>query len=260
VRSSLFRLCARPVRLATLATATGAAATLAFAFACGGSSPKPKSPDELPASDGGAPSDAAPEGSAGAVCAGADLDLVNVLVQSACEVPNLASDAKRPDMSTLLDVKVSVNPSQVGPGGHADVILTFTNKSKEPLPLNFLLDPTPRFSIEVYTSTNKRAEMPKTKPPRGKNDVTPEPTAPGTARVTIAPGGKASARLDFNAVRLKWAPELLKGTPPELGYPTSPAGPLPKGAYSLKVVTPLVGVFEGSDREVSTAMTKFVVQ
>ncbi len=229
-------------------------------LACGGSSPPPKAPDDLASAtpDAGA-ADAAEEGGSN-VCVGADLDLVNVLVQSACEVPNLAPDAKRPEMSTLLDVKVSVNPPQVAAGGHADVVVTYTNKSKDPLPLHFLLDPTPRFSVEVYTATNKRAEMPKSRPPHGKNDPSPEPTAPGTARVTLAPGGKAHARLDFNAVRLKWAPELLKGTPPEMGYPTSPAGPLPKGTYSEKIVTPLVGVFEGSDREVSTVMTKIVVQ
>jgi hypothetical protein len=182
-------------------------------------------------------------------------------VQSACEVPNLASDAKRPDMTGKLEVKAWADPSQVAPGGHADVIVTYTNKSTEPLDLNFMLDPTPRFSVEVYNAANKRAEMPRGNPPHTKSgDNQPEPTAPGTARVTLAPGGKATAKLDFNAVKLRWAPELIKGTPPELGFPTAPAGNLPKGTYTLKVVTPLTGVFEGSDRELSTVMTKVVVK
>ena len=246
------------MRAAALAAAALLAAPLPFA--CGGSSPKPKSPDDLPAADGGAATDGgAADAAPTSVCTGASLDLVNVLVQSACEVPNLPSDAKRPEMTGLLDVKATVSPAQVAPGAHADVVITYTNKSKDPLQLNFLLDPTPRFSVQVYTSTNKRAEMPRTPEPHRKGDA-PEPSAPGTARVTILPGGTASARLDWNAVRLKWAPDLVKGTPPEMGYPTAPAGPLPKGTYNLKVVTPLIGVFEGSDREVSTAMTKVVVQ
>jgi len=257
-----------PSRLSRVSPLSGAAllavvvSGVALPAACGGDKPPPKSPDDVAsaAADGGVASDGAAGVEGGAsVCTGPGLDLVNVLVQSACEVPNPAPDTNKPDMTALLDVKASVSPGQVGPGGHADVFITYTNKSKAPLALNFLLDPTPRFSLEVYTATNKRAEMPRSKPPHGKDDQG-EPSAPGTARVTLTPGGKATARLDFNAVRLKWAPELVKGTPPELGYPTSPAGPLPKGTYTLKVITPLVGVFEGSEREVSTAMTKVVVQ
>ena len=217
-------------------------------------------PKHAQSADAGA-SDAAPEGAGKAACTGTDLDLTNVLVQSACEVPNLAPDAKRRDVSALLEVKATASPNVIAPGGHADVTVTYTNKSNAPLPLDFLLDPTPRFTIEVYTSTNKRAELPKTKPPHGKNDSAPaDPSAPGTAEVVLAPGGKASAKVDWNAVKLKWAPELVKGTPPEQGYPTSPAGSLPKGTYLLKVMTPLVGVFEGTDREVSTAKLNVTVQ
>jgi hypothetical protein len=50
---------------------------------------------------------------------------------------------------------------------------------------------------------------------------------------------------------MKWAPEKYRGTPPERGYPRAPAGPLPKGKYSVKVVTPLVGVSEGVGHEMS---------
>jgi hypothetical protein len=175
-------------------------------------------------------------------------------------VPNPPSDAKLADVSASLEVKLVASPNQVAPGGHSDLIVTYTNKSAAPLALNFLLDPTPRFTVEVYGATNKRAELPKSKPPPPKGGAAPaDPTAPGTARVTLAPGGKATAKIDFNAVKLKWAPELVKGTPPEQGYPTSPAGPLPKGTYTLKVVTPLVGVFEGSDHEVSTVKTTLAV-
>ncbi len=238
------------------------ALALVSSLACGAGGQSAKSP-EVTGADGGDAGDGGGEGGAPptTVCTGADLDLVNVLVQSACEVPNLAPDAKLPDVSALLDVKATVSPAQVAPGGHADIVVTYTNKSPSPLSLNFLLDPTPRFTLEVYTSKNNRAEMPKTKPPPPKGGGAPsEPTAPGTARVTIAPGGRATARLDFNAVKLKWAPELVRGTPPELGYPTSPAGPLPKGAYVVKVITPLIGIFEGMDHEVSTVKANVTVQ
>jgi hypothetical protein len=231
-------------------------------FACG-SKPPPKSPDDLPtvSPDGGTSPEAGGEGGTPSVCSGSSLDLNNVLVQSACEVPNAGADSKQRDMSALLTVKVSLNPATVSPGGHADVVVTFTNKSSSPLPLDFRLDPTARFSVEAYTSTNRRAELPKTPQPHGKNDnAGGEPSAPGTAEVTIAAGGTASAKLGWDAVKMRWAPELLKGTPPEQGYPTAPAGPLPKGKYLLKVITPLVGVFEGSDHEVSTAKTTVVVQ
>jgi hypothetical protein len=59
---------------------------------------------------------------------------------------------------------------------------------------------------------------------------------------------------------MKWAPEKLKGTPPEKGYPRSPAGPLPKGKYSVRVVTPLANVFEGVDHEVSAPRVEVVVK
>jgi hypothetical protein len=50
---------------------------------------------------------------------------------------------------------------------------------------------------------------------------------------------------------MKWAPEKVRGTPPERGYPRTAAGPLPKGKYMVRVVTPLVNVMEGSEKEIS---------
>jgi len=247
------------MRILAAATLAGALHTL-FA-GCGGAKSPPKSPDDLASinPDGGA-ADAAAEPGKKSVCAGADLDLLNVLVQSACEVPNAAPDAKARDMTGLLEVKVDLSSAQVAPGARTDVTVTFTNKSPNPLPLDFLLDPTPRFSVEAYTAANKRGDLPRTKPPAIKGGASPDPSAPGTAEVTLSPGGKASAKLDWSAVKLKWAPELVKGTPPEQGYPTAPNGPLPKGKYILRVVTPLIGVFEGVDHEVSTSKAPVTVQ
>jgi hypothetical protein len=244
------------------------AASVAFAFtlaaACGAPKAPPKSPDDLPSTTGdggtGTGGGASVDAGASSVCAGASLDLANVLVQSACEVPNAAADAKRRDVSALLDVKVDTSTATVAPGGHVDLVVTFTNKSSSPLPLDFLLDPTARFTVEAYAAPNKRADLPKSKPPHVKGEVGPaEPSAPGTAEISIAAGGKATVKVGWDAVRLKWAPELVKGTPPEQGYPTSPAGPLAKGTYTLRVVTPLIGVSEGAEREVSTVKTTITV-
>jgi hypothetical protein len=65
--------------------------------------------------------------------------------------------------------------------------------------------------------------------------------------------------LGWDAVKTRWAPEKLKGTPPEKGYPRAPAGALPKGKYSLRVATPLTNVFEGVDHEVSHPRVDVVI-
>jgi hypothetical protein len=78
--------------------------------------------------------------------------------------------------------------------------------------------------------------------------------------VTLVANGKGWVRLGWDATRMRWAPEKLKGTPPEQGYPRVPAGPLPKGKYAIRVVTPLIGVFEGVDHELSAPRTSVDVQ
>jgi hypothetical protein len=78
--------------------------------------------------------------------------------------------------------------------------------------------------------------------------------------VTLVAQGTGKLVVPWEAVRTKWAPEKFKGTPPEMGYPRSPAGPLAKGKYRLRVVTPLTGVFEGIDKEVSAPKVEIGVQ
>src|SRR6185312_13138835 len=97
-----------------------------------------------------------------------------------------------------------------------------------------------------------RVDMPKNQPPPLPAGMPPRvPGEPKTARIMLAANGTARMPLGWDAVKMKWAPDKLKGTPPEKGYPRAPAGPLPKGKYSLKVVTPLTNVMEGVDHEVS---------
>ncbi len=187
-------------------------------------------------------------------CTGLEIaDLMDSLQKSACEVPNPKPDDKLLEVKDKLDVKVSTGTDKVAPGGHVDVLVTFTNKSKEAIPLMFTTDPLPRFEVETWDAKGtKRVELPAKGPPPLPAGVPARvPGEPKTARVTLAANGTAKMRLGWDAVKTKWAPEKLKGTPPEKGYPRVASGPLPKGKYTLRVVTPLIGVFEGLDHEVS---------
>lgn len=189
-------------------------------------------------------------------CVGFDIgNLEDMLLKSACEEANVKPDSITPvDLKGKLEVSVTASPTKAAPGGKVDLLVTFANKSKDPLVLHFRIDPVPRFEIEVYeTKKNARVDMPTgPKPPAPKGAVQAAPSEAKSARVTIAPNGSARARMPWDAVKMKWAPEKLRGTPPERGYPRSPAGPLPKGKYNVKVVTPLVGVSEGADHEMTT--------
>ncbi len=214
--------------------------------------------DPKPEADAGASADE-PKSKASA-CTGFDLDLMAALIQSACEVQNPSPSAPQKDMKGLLEVKVTTSANKVAPGGHVDVIVTFINKGKEPLPLDFVLDPTPRFMVEAYDAKNKRIDMPAGAPPPYPAGTGDRPPAnQGVARVTLVPNGTAHVKLGWDANRMKWAPDKVKGTPPEMGYPRSPNGPLGGGKYSLRVVTPLTNVAEGSEHDVSAPKTPIEV-
>ncbi len=186
-------------------------------------------------------------------------NLEGVLLKSACEAPN--PTGQPPDTSKSLVVKVSISPNVVAPGAHGDVIVSFTNKSTAVLPLYFTIDPMPRFDIEAYNAKGNRVDLPKNSPPPLAAGMAPrEPGEAKMARIMLAPNGTARMPLGWDAVKTRWAPEKLKGTPPEKGYPKAAAGALPKGKYSLKVVTPLQFVFEGIDHEVSQPRVDVVVK
>jgi hypothetical protein len=187
-------------------------------------------------------------------------NLEGVLLKSSCEAP-APSGGSPPDLSKSLVVKVTASPNIVAPGGHADLLVSYTNKSKDPLPLFFTIDPMPRFEVEVYNAKGNRVDLPKNSPPPLPAGMAArEPGEAKAARIVLAPNGTARMALGFDAVKMRWAPEKLKGTPPEKGYPRAPAGPLPKGKYSIKVVTPLTNVFEGIDHEVSAPRVEVVLK
>jgi hypothetical protein len=239
-------------------------------WGCGGSTPPAKSADDTtdkpattdtdttPSASGPAPGATDDSGGKGkTACTGFEIDLMDALIRSACEVPNQKHDVKAQEVKDKLTVTAMVPKNSVPPGAHTDILVTFTNKTAVPLSLDFLVDPFPRFSVETYSQKNKqRVDLPNGNEPKLPDGFGPlGPGEPKTARVTIAANGTATAKVPWDATKLRWAPEKLKGAAPELGYPKVPNGPLPKGKYDLRVITPLINVFEGMDHEISAPRT-----
>jgi len=194
-------------------------------------------------------------------CVGFEIDLSTLLMNAACEVPNPKPEDKSIDTKGKLDISLVASSATVSPGAHADLALTLTNKSTGPLVLSFTLDPTPRFPTETYDAKKKRVDMPAgNPPPLPKGIPAREATSHETARITIVPNGTGKLTGPWDAVKMKVAPEKLKGSSPESGYPRTPAGPLAKGVYTVRVMMPLVLVFEGTDREISAPKTTITVK
>jgi hypothetical protein len=248
-------------------------AALGLGAGCGGKPPKSADDEKIntappedttPTASGPVPGSADDtSGKSGqSACTGFEMDLMAALNASACEVAGVKPDSKPKETKDILTVTAMAESARVAPGGHLDILVTYANKSAAPLTLDFTVDPTPRFTVEAYgAKSNKRVDLPAGSEPKLPAGSPPrEPGDPHVARVTIAANGKATVHIGWDAARMRWAPEKLKGTPPEMGYPKAAAGPLPKGKYNLRVVTPLTNVFEGIDHEVSAPRTSIDVQ
>jgi hypothetical protein len=191
-------------------------------------------------------------------CSGANIaDLAAVLAQSSCEVPNAKPDEPQKDLKDQLEITVTTDSPKVAPGSSSTVTVVFHNKGKTVLPLDFEVDPEPQFDFQVFTLKGVRADRPAGEapplPPEVQNAPEPEKTV---ARVVLAPNGTAKLTTSWTAVKYKWASkEKAKGALPGHGYPREAAAPLSKGKYVLRVITPLVGVAEGSDHELTQPRT-----
>jgi len=225
----------------------------------GGAADVPAPADTPPSSGAHAPGDDAAKKPM--PCSGFDIpDLAATLSQTACEVAK-PDPASQKDLKDSLEIKVVPDSPRIAPGGTANITVTFRNKGKGDLPLDFVIDPEPHFDFEVYTPKGARADAPPGEapslPPEVANAEAPEPKV---ARITLATQGTAKLTLKWTAVKHKWASkERAKGALPGRGYPRDAAGPLGKGAYILRVVTPLTGVFEGVDHEVSQPRVQITV-
>ena len=225
----------------------------------GASADVPASTDSTPTSSTAAPGD--DKSKKATPCGGFEIpDLLSVLSQAACEVQNVNS-ADQPDLKDRLEIKVVPDSPRIAPGSTASVTVTFKNKGKTDLPLNFVVDPEPRFDFAVFTMKGSRVDAPKgnapSLPPEVANASVPEAKV---ARITLATQGTAKLTLKWNAVKYKWASkDRAKGALPGQGYPRDPAGPLPKGTYILRVITPLTNVFEGVDHDASQPRVQITV-
>jgi hypothetical protein len=180
------------------------------------------------------------------------VELLDILSRPACEVHDSDAATNEKDLTDVLTVKATTDSSTIAPGGQAKITVIFSNKGKTPLPLDFKLDPEPRFLLEVYTPKGNRAEL-----PPGQEPMLPESTGgpsfePSVARITLAPGSSGRVIVTWNSVKYKWAAkEKARGAVRGHGYPREPSGLLPKGKYVVRVVTPLMGVFEGVEHTMS---------
>jgi hypothetical protein len=258
-------------------TLVPAAAWLASVAGCGGGSHAAKAPensdtsatngDEKAADTDKKDSPSSPPGDKESVakpspCAGAEIaDLTSVLAQSACEAKGVDAKATPRDLGDSLEVKVALDVRKVAPGGKATVTVTYHNKGSKDLPLYFVVDPEPRFEFEVSRPKGGRVDRPAGHEPALPGAVANAPPPDKLiALVTIAPQGTATASLPWEAVRHRWASkDAAKGAAPGHGYPQEAAGPLPPGKYVMRVVTPLVGVSEGTDHAISQPQLKFEI-
>jgi hypothetical protein len=188
-------------------------------------------------------------------------DLLSVISQASCEMPDNKAMSDPVDVKDSLDIKVTLDTATVTPGATTQVRVVYKNKSKKDLPLYFVVDPEPRFEFQAFTLKGARADNPSAAAPPLPSEVTNAPTPDQkVAKVTLPTLGTATLTLKWDAVKYKWASkERAKGALPGRGYPRDPAGPLPKGKYVLRVVTPLTGVLEGIDHEVSQPRTQISV-
>jgi hypothetical protein len=224
-----------------------------------------------PAADVPAPADsAAPAASAApgddatkksGPCSGFEIaDLASMISQSECEVPD-AKETDQKDLSKILEIKVVPDSPRIGPGATSTITVTYKNKGPKELSLDFVVDPEPRFDFEVYTLKGNRADKPKGNEPALPPEVanTPVPDAK-IARIKLAQQGTAKLTLHWTAVDYKWASkDKARGALPGHGYPKEPNKPLKKGSYILRVITPLTGVFEGVDHEVSQPRVQITI-
>jgi hypothetical protein len=212
-----------------------------------------------PSPGGGKPVGGDEKSKAPSPCGGFSIpDLLSVISQASCEAPDNKAMSEQMEVKDLLAIKVTLDSALVAPGSTTQVKVVYTNKSKKDLPLYFIVDPEPHFEFEAYTLKGTRVDNPGTPAPPLPSEVfnTPAPEQK-IAKVTLATLGTATLTLKWDAVKYKWASkERAKGALPGRGYPREPAGPLNKGKYVLRVITPLTGVFEGIDHEVSQPRTQ----
>jgi hypothetical protein len=180
-----------------------------------------------------APADPPPDDS---MCAGADVDLASVLTNRKCRTRRDAP-ASPPNLPSLLKVAVTPSAANVAPGGHVDLAVEITNTSQSAVPLYFSGD----LTLAPLVTDAKGARV---SPPNGDAPKNADPKCASqmecklpTSHVVIAPGGKARARVGWDANKVEWP---KTGPTTCCTYHVDPvaAGPLAAGTYKVKVPLP----------------------
>jgi hypothetical protein len=181
-------------------------------------------------------------------CTGGDVELSDDAFHQ-CEAPMPKSLELPSGLRDKLEVKVTPSVTQVAGGGRVDLQIVLRNKSSDALPLWFNGEPTPRFEVEAVDAKSRRVDVPPGKPPAWPKGTSPPAREVHAAKVTLDKGGTAHVHVTWDAVKMKWAPTQAK-TWDGRGFPRTPAGSLPAGKYTLRVVVPIVGVIEKNDLDV----------
>lgn len=243
------RLIASLVALATLGgAATGCDGTRSrkpVAMAPIGTVPiATRTPEEADGGTTTTPNSGTPNPMKEATCAGDDFEALEKALDQ-CDTKMPRTTDVPTNMRDKLELRVTTATPSIAGGGRVDLIMTLKNKSSEPLPLYFTGDPRPVFDVEAVDLKGRRVDLPAGKPPKTPAVPTHDVKA---SRITLAPGGTARVKITWDAVKTRWAPEKVKSWEGR-GYPRAPNGPLAPGKYTLRIVVPLIGVFEKGDVE-----------
>ena len=187
-----------------------------------------------------------------ATCTGVEVENLETSLHG-CEVPMPKPGELPAATRDRLEISLVASKPQVAPGARLELTLTLRNKQAEPLPLVFTGDPSPRVEVEALDAKGRRADRPAGKPPPSRTSASGREAK--AARFTLGPNGVARVHLAWDAVKLRWAPERQK-TWEGRGPATAPAGPLPRGKYTLRAVVPLLGVFERGDVELPKVLVE----
>lgn len=184
----------------------------------------------------------APGGQGPSACTGDNFENLDSTLEE-CRTAMPKSNEVPSNMKEKLDVKLTAASIATTPGGRVDLLLVIRNKSNGDVPLYFTGDPNPRFEVEALDAKGRRVDIPPGKPPPWPKGTGPSAREVKASRVTLEKGGSARVKLTWDAVKMKWAPDRAKKWEGR-GYPRVPAGSLPAGKYTLRVVVPLLGEIE----------------
>lgn len=185
--------------------------------------------------DAGTPQDPSAGGSEDPACTGSDIDLASVLATKKCRA---GADAPPTPASAAQDVKVTLTPSdtKVKPGGHLDLALDLTNTGSAAIPLYFAGDLT--LTATVKDSKGKIVAPPSGNAPKNADPACMDkPCKNPESHLVLPPGGKAHAKIGWDAVKVAWP---AKGPTTCCTIHVDPVakGPLAAGTYTVKIPLP----------------------